>query len=200
MPDPSDELLLARGAAGDGEAFAALVDRYQSRVLGRCFNLLGDWEEAQDVFQETFLAVYDKAAGFRGDASFSSWLFRIATNFALMRLRRRGRSPLVPEGVSGLPEGPLYTPDGRHAAPVRSWGRRPDEELESAETLGALRDAIQALPEPYRVAVVLRDVEGLNMAEIAEATGASISAVKSRIHRGRLALREVLAVSLAEDA
>ena len=193
---PSDEVLFARVATGDGDALAVLVSRYQARVLGRAFNLLRNWEDAEEVFQDTFLTVYSRAGDFRGESKFSSWLFRVATNFALMRLRRRRRSPLVPEGPLGLPDGPAFSPLGRHAAPVPNWSRRPDEQLESQETLRALRRAIDGLVEPYRTAVVLRDVEGLSLKEIAAATGISVGAAKSRIHRGRLAVREALTAFL----
>ena len=136
-------------------------------------NMLKDPGEAQDAFQETFLTVFRKADGFRGEARFSTWLYRVAANHCLMRLRKRSRSPLV-----DLP------PDSPALDPADT-GPLADEALDTERGLAALREAIDALPEPYRTAIALRDVEGLSLGEISSITRASVPALKSRIHRGR---------------
>lgn len=182
-PDPSDLELLDRIALGGARAeasFAVLVGRYEARVYGMSLKMLGDAGEAQDAFQDTFLTVFRKAEGFRRESRFSTWLYRVTANHCLMRLRKRARRKTSP--ASELPEGSpaLDPPDDRPLA---------DAAFETEEGLAALRTAIDELPEPYRTAVVLRDVEGLSLAEICAATGDSVAALKSRIHRGRLQLR-----------
>ncbi|MFL5262872.1 MAG: sigma-70 family RNA polymerase sigma factor [Anaeromyxobacteraceae bacterium] len=198
MPTPAesprpDGDLVALAASGDGAAFSELVQRHQNKVYGVAVHILRDPSEAEEVVQETFLAALEKMAGFRGDAAFSTWLHRVAANAALMRLRRRRRSPEAPADTAVDDLLPHFDATGRiDSTPHHDWSKRADEQLSDREVRSAIERAIQNLPEDYRIVFLLRDVEGLSSEEMAEILGISVAAVKSRLHRARLALREAL--------
>jgi RNA polymerase sigma-70 factor, ECF subfamily len=186
----TDEELVARATRGDEPAFEALVERYQHRAFGLARRLVGSESDAQDVLQESFLSVHRKLSSFRGDSRFSTWLYRIVTNAALMNLRARARRRQEPLD-SYLPR---FDANGRHLGEPA--------ELESAahavERLDrqALADKAQAglarLPEIYRTAFVLRDLEELPTADVAEMLGVGADVVRQRVHRARLMLRGYL--------
>lgn len=178
-----DAELCRRVGAGDDRAFERLVERYQHRIYAFCARLLGDRAEAEDVAQEVFLTLYRNAAEFRGESSFSTWLYRIAKNQALNRIKyldRRGRKQRQQSGAS-----PLDGPDQPEA--------RPDALLEGGQTAALVQAAIGELEVEHRAVLVLRDLEDLSYEEISAATGLPIGTVKSRIHRGRTALAARLA-------
>ena len=194
---PSDVELVALAAAGDGAAFGELVQRHQERVYALAVRLLRDPSEAEEVVQEAFLAALEKLSGFRGDAAFGTWLHRVAANAALMRLRRRRRAPdaALEEQVESL----LFAFDGAgriDEAPRHDWSKRADDQLGDREVRCAIEAAVQNLPEDYRIVFLLRDVEGLSSEEMSGLLGISVAAVKSRLHRARLVLRERLNVLL----
>jgi len=180
-PPEEDDALVRRVAQGDTEAFRRLVERYQDRIYGFTLRLLGDAAEAEDIAQDVFVTLYRHADGFRGDAQVSTWLYRIAKNHALNRIKyldRRGRnSKTALHLLRDEPE------DG---------GRRPDQLHEERETLRYVQVALETLDEDFRLVVILRDLEGLSYEEIAEVTGLPRGTVKSRIHRGRTALAQRL--------
>lgn len=184
-----DAELVDRLKNGDEEAFAGLLRKYQGKVSRLAMNMTRNRGDAEEVTQDVFLAVYKKIGGFNGRAAFSTWLYRIASNAALMKLRVRRSEP----HLSIEEEGPAFTPDGLHAHPIVDWSDLPDKRLFGAEGRRILKEAISALPMDYRVVVVLRDVEGLSNQEVAEILGATVPLVKSRLHRARLVLRERLA-------
>ena len=186
---PGDAELVSRLKRGDEEALAGLLRRYQGKVYRLAMNMTRNPQDAEEVTQDVFLAVYRKIGDFDGRAAFSTWLYRVASNAALMKLRGRRREP----HFSVEEEGPTFAPDGHHARPVADWSELPEDQLLSAERRRVLAQAIEALPPDYRGVVVLRDIEGLSNQEVAEIVGATVLAVKSRLHRARLALRERLA-------
>jgi RNA polymerase sigma-70 factor (ECF subfamily) len=148
---------------------------------------------AQEVLQEAFLNAYQKLPLFRGEAQFSSWLYRIAANSALMRLRRKRRAP---DTLSDQPlelSGPRFSAEG-YLEPTSSsdWSQRADEKMMSGELGNAINKAVQELPADYRTVFLLKDVDGLSNEDIANALDLTVPAVKSRLHRARLALREKL--------
>lgn len=195
-PPPDGELVVL-AAAGDGAAFGELVQRHQERVYGLAVRLLRDPAEAEEVVQETFLAALEKLAGFRGDAAFGTWLHRVAANASLMRLRRRRRAVDAPvdEPLDALL--PVFDAAGRiDAPPSHDWSKRADEQLGDREVRRAIEAAVQNLPEDYRIVFLLRDVEGLSSEEMSGLLGISVAAVKSRLHRARLVLRERLGAFL----
>jgi len=190
---PLDGDLVALAASGDGAAFSELVQRHQDKVYALALHLLRDPAEAEEVVQETFLAALEKLSTFRGDAAFSTWLHRVGANAALMRLRRRRRAP---EGPAEQPVEellPRFDATGRiDSTPHHDWSKRADDQIADREVRLAIERAVQNLPEDYRIVFLLRDVEGLSSEDMAELLGISVAAVKSRLHRARLVLREEL--------
>jgi RNA polymerase sigma-70 factor (ECF subfamily) len=188
--ETSDETLAARAASGDGPAFEALVIRYQARVFRLARRLTGNDGDAQDAQQDAFLQVYRSLPSFRGDARFSTWLYRIATNAALMLCRARARRP-----AQSLEEYlPRFDAGGQHAATpdeLRVAGRA-DELLDRQLLAEKARAGIERLPDLYREAFVLRDLEELTTADVAEVLGLEPAAVRQRVHRARLMLRGYL--------
>lgn len=190
---PDDTSLVTRVKAGDYDAFEIIVSRYQDRVYGLALSMLRDEVEAQDVVQETFLNVFRKVDTFRGDSAFSSWLYRIAANNAMMKLRGKRRSMQV----SIEDHLPRFNEEGHHLSPVDDWSRRVDRVMENKELGGKIRSAVEKLPEKYRIVFLLSDIQDLSMKEVGEALGLSIPNVKTRLHRARLFLRGELAQYLA---
>lgn len=186
---PGDVVLVECLKRGDDEAFAGLLDRYQGKVYRLAMNLTRNPEDAEEVMQDVFLTVYRKIESFNGRAAFSTWLYRITANTALIKLRGRRREP----HLSIEEAGPVFTADGSFARPVADWSDLPENHLLTAELRQVLEQAIEALPLDSKAVVVLRDIEGLSNREVAEILGTTVLAVKSRLHRARFALRERLA-------
>ena len=176
--DP-DVALLAATAAGDAGAFEALVHRHQDRVIGVCQRLLGDREDARDAAQDVFLKVYRKAGSFRPRARVSTWIYRIAVNLCLNRLRRRKLVRFLPLAGSNRPAAEDDAPERDPEDP----GPAPDARLEARRRWAATRRAIDALPESQRTVLVLARFEGLSYREIAGVLGITVGAVESRLFR-----------------
>jgi RNA polymerase sigma-70 factor, ECF subfamily len=182
-----DIALLGRAQDGDVEAFESLVERHKDRLFGLALRMTRSEADAAEVVQDTFLAAYQNLKRFRGEAAFGSWLHRIAANNALMRLRHQRVVEAATEELS-VPE---FTERGSLAeVPEVDWSRRADEKVLDEELGRAIRQGTDTLPEGYREVFLLKDVEGMSYEEIAEMMGISVPAVKSRLHRARLALRE----------
>jgi RNA polymerase sigma-70 factor (ECF subfamily) len=172
--------LLARARAGERRAFSILAERHQHQVFTLALRLAGDRDLAADISQEALLRAWRGIGSFRGDARFSSWLYRITVNVAWTQLDRRRRTQNSPlEAVENM------------AAPLSSYDN-PEMALETANLRGRLRRALLRLPQRARVVVVLRDVYNWSHAQIAEALGISVSASKVRLHRARKRLRTML--------
>ena len=180
-----DEELLARAKSGDVVAFEQLVERHQNQVYALALRMMRSEADAAEVTQETFFNAYQGLAGFRGDAAFGSWVHRIAANQALMRLRHKK----VREGAEGALAEPEFTERGSLASQPAEWAKPADAQALDAELGRAIQQATDQLPEGYREVFLFKDVEGLSYEEIAEALGITVPAVKSRLHRARLALR-----------
>ncbi len=180
LPDEGD--VVARASAGDRNAFARLMEHYQSACYGLAWRLLGDAEMAADATQDAFVHAYDAIGRFRGGV-FRSWILRITANASYDMLRRTQRRPTSP--LPGPEEGQPELPDAGAPNPVAEAVR--------AELYRHLDVALQRLPDDQRTAVVLCDVYGMDYNEVAAATDSALGTVKSRIHRGRLRLRELLA-------
>lgn len=186
--DPEDEALVARAKAKDTAAFEQLVRKHHAQVYRLALTMVKNPRDAEEVTQETFLNVHRKLDAFRGDSKFSSWLYRVTANFALMRLRKQRRQPQVL--LDDLL--PQYYENGQVERPSSDWSERADRQLENKELGVKINDAIGQLPEKYRIILVLRDVENLSNEEIAHTLGMSVPAVKSILHRSRLFVREAL--------
>ncbi|WAM25516.1 RNA polymerase sigma factor [Myxococcus sp. NMCA1] len=184
-----DRQLLSRAQDGDVSAFEALVDAHRDKVYGLALRMTRSEADAAEITQDTFLSAYQHLRDFRGDAAFGSWVHRIAANHALMRLRHRR----VAQAAEQELQGPEFTERGSLADyPQTDWSRDAEEKALDAELGSAIQQASDRLPEGYREVFLLKDVEGLSYEQIAEATGDSIPAIKSRLHRARLALREAI--------
>lgn len=169
-------------ADGDARAFGDLISLYQRRIHAFCARMLQDPSEAEDLAQDVFLTVYQNAKEFRGESSFTTWIYRIARNQTLNRIKyleRRGRSSR--KSLDDLGEERLESED-----------RAADDLVEGEQSVRLVRAAIEALPEQQKTVLILRDIEGLAYEEITEITGLALGTVKSRIHRARSALAEAL--------
>jgi RNA polymerase sigma-70 factor, ECF subfamily len=175
---PSDLLLVERASGGDVRAFEVLVRRYQLPIIRLCVGMLGDQNAAEDAAQDVFFSVWRSMGRFRGDAQFSTWLFRVAMNQCLRDIRRR------PAQTARLPED------------LPATGGSPQGELDAAEGYAVVSAAVGRLSSEQRAALLLREVEGLSYEQIAEVLGVSMAAVKSRIYRARTDLvRDLSAAS-----
>jgi len=179
---------------GDKAAFAQVVELYADRLYNLVLKLIGDPLEAEDVLQEAFLNAYRNIGQFEGRSNVGTWLYRIAYNAAMMHRRKR-----EPETVS-IDE-PLTLDDGEDVPrQFFDWCCLPEHDLLSSEALEYMDRAIQMLPDALRAVFVLRDIEGLSTTEVADVLGLTIPAVKSRLHRARLFLRERLTEYFSEWA
>jgi len=188
-PTPTDEELIARARAQDFAAFETLLGRYEDKVYRLAYRILRNETDAKEILQETFVSIWRKLDTFKGDSQFGSWVYRIATNAALMRLRAHRRHPEV--STEELPIGYL----DNYGTPMpagENWSKRPDDDLQSTELRAHIQKAVDALPDIYRTVFVIRDVEGLSTEETAEALGISVPTVKTRLHRARIALRDAI--------
>jgi RNA polymerase sigma-70 factor (ECF subfamily) len=193
MDRTSDRQLIARLQAKDESAVQELAERYSSRIYQLALRHMKNREDAEEVTQDVLMKVYRKVNAFRGDAALSSWIYRITFNTAMSRLRNtrlarqadqeRERALAAAAAGEERPRAPRQTPD---------WSRMPDEELLRAQLREAVAQAIRELPEIYRAPVVLRDIEGLTTEEASTRLRLKDQTLKSRLHRGRLMLRERL--------
>ncbi len=183
----SDELSLVQAAKkGDVSAFGELVKRYDRNVFRIALHITQNREDAEDVVQDAFLKAYENLEQFQGQSKFYTWLVRIAVNEALMKLRRRR-----PERMVSLDQ-EVQTEEDSMPREVADWSPNPEQLYNQSELRDILGKTIQGLPPSFRTVFVLRDVEGLSTEETAQALELSVPAVKSRLLRARLQLRERL--------
>ena len=179
--------MLAGLRAGEDTAYETLVRAYGGRLLQVARRFLGD-ADAGDAVQEAFLAAFKAIDRFDGKSRISTWLHRIVVNASLMRLRKKSHQ--VEQSLEPLL--PTFLEDGHRAQVGKAWEPNPEEHFEQEEVRTLVRKAIDRLPVNYRSVLLLRDIEGLSGAEAGEMLGITPNAVKVRLHRARLALREVL--------
>jgi RNA polymerase sigma-70 factor (ECF subfamily) len=185
-PAFDESALVTRAKAGDMDAFSELVRHYDRRVFRMAKQITQNDDDAEDVLQETFLKAYTHLDDFQGNSKFYTWLVRIAVNEALMKLRKRRSDRTVP-----LDE-PIDTGEDEMVREIAVWDENPEDTYSREELADILDQAIQSLKPAYRTVFILRDIEEMSIEETAEALGLSISAVKSRLLRARLQLREKL--------
>jgi len=178
--------LVAQARQGDSTAFNELAERYQRNIFRLAQNITQNREDAEDVLQETFLKAYEHLPDFHGDSKFYTWIVRIAVNEALMKLRKRKWDKTV-----WLDE-PVDTGEDSVAREIAVWEDNPEQRYAKEELHEILDKAVNGLAPPYRTVFVLRDMEGLSTEETAEALDLSVPAVKSRLLRARLQLRDKL--------
>ena len=178
----SDALVVRDLKKGDAKAMEEIVRRYSNKVYNLAYHLTRDSAAAEEIMQDVFLTVIAKIATLTNEAYFSTWLYRVTTNAAYGFLRKEKKFS---------EQTPVEDLDGEHHASV-DWSELPDDVLLSEESREVLKRSIDSLPEAMRTVVIMKDMEGLKNEEIAEALGISVPAVKSRLHRGRLMLRDQL--------
>jgi RNA polymerase sigma-70 factor (ECF subfamily) len=192
VTETSDLTLIQALQRGDVAALEELMERHSARAYRVAFGITRNSADAEEAVQDAFLALYQKADAFEGRAALSTWLYRVVTNAALMK--RRGRRHEVE--VSLEARLPTFREDGSRAGDMTvlmtDWSQNPEATLLSRETQTLLEHAIEGLPDLFRTVLLLRDVEGLSNEEVAEIVGESVAAVKSRLHRARMTLREEL--------
>ena len=190
--DTDQEISLEALQAGDRAEFARLVDEYSTQIYRLALKMLGDEQDAEDVLQNTFMKVLQSIDKFEGRSSLSTWLYRIGVNEALMLLRRQ--KPTISVAMD-------YEDDAdeiQHPTQFTDWCCLPEEDLLSDEARRHLDKAIRRLPEKLQVVFLLRDIEGLSIRETSEALDLSETAVKTRLLRARLNLREQLSTYYGE--
>ena len=184
-----DTALVKAFLEGNKASFDGLVLKHKDRVFNLCHKFLGDYQDANDAAQETFVKAYRALNRFRFESTFSTWLYRIAVNTCKNKLKSseyRHRKKTVTLENPGVSDG------GIHSIEIRDETQSPMVELERKESLVLIHKAIESLPAAQRVVVVLRDIEGLPYEEIARITGHSLGTVKSKLSRARLDLRKKL--------
>lgn len=193
-----DQDLVHRAKAGDLEAFETLANRYERKVYTLALRMLRNEHDAEDVTQETFLSALEHLAGFREEATFSTWLLRIASHAALKVIRkRRGLNTIsLEEATEPQPNGESIP----HPEFIADWRESPEQLVHSREVQRLLDEALAELDEKHRLVFLLRDVEGLSVAETAAALELSEANVKVRLLRARLQLRERLTRRLGEPS
>jgi len=184
-PDLPDDELVRLAQGGDTRAFDELVSRYRDRVFRLSFKILRHEDDAAEAMQDAFLSAYRGIKNFKAESTFSTWLYRVATNASLMKYRKRRDDHVsLEQSQSRVPDAePLAIPD---------WSQQPLEELLDDETRQVMEDGLRRLPEDLRIVFILRDEDGHSNAEVAEMLQLSVAAVKSRLHRARIALRDRL--------
>ncbi len=185
-PSDTDALLVQKAKQGDYQAFEALVHRYDRKIYNMAYRLLGNRADAEDILQETFLKAFENLTKFRGDASFYTWVMRIAVNTTLLRFRKSAhRNSIALDEFTDQEE-------NFHPRVVVSWEDNPEQKYSRMENMRILRRAIRRLPAIYRTVFWLRDVEEFSNEEVARMLHLSVFAVKSRLMRARMELRERL--------
>ncbi len=197
---PNDAALVQRLQAGDAGAFTELVLRYQDRVFNAAWRICGNAEDARDVTQDAFLKAYESIGSFRGASGFYTWVFRIAVNLAISHRRSMKRRPT--QSLDAPAEHHLA---GSQAATLaaRVQEQQPHDPASrgmSSEMQGHVVTALQQIDDEFRAVIVLRDIEGFDYRQIADILDVAPGTVKSRLHRGRLALRKLLAPVLGLEA
>jgi RNA polymerase sigma-70 factor (ECF subfamily) len=183
--------LVARTKKGDQKAFTELVDIFSERIYNLGLRILKNPDDAADVLQETFLAVYEKIDSFDGRSNFFTWLYRIATNFALMKLRKEKRTVYTDQDMEEHYDSP-------EKIQIHEWQNLPLKDMLNEEFRKHLEHAIDRLPEIYRSVFLLRDMENMSIKETSKILGITESNVKIRLKRARVYLREELAAYMEE--
>lgn len=182
----NEKLLLERAKKGEVEAFELLIERYQKKVFNIALKMLGNYDDASELAQEAFIKIYKSIKGFKEESSFSTWVYRIATNVCLDELRKRKNRKLT------YLDEVIQSEDGDLKREIADQGLSPDAIAEQKELKRALNQAILSLSEEHRVVLIMRDLHGMTYEEIAKVTKCPEGTVKSRINRARLSLKETL--------
>jgi RNA polymerase sigma-70 factor, ECF subfamily len=189
----TDEVLVARARGKDEGAFEELVTRYEDKLYRLAMRFVRNETDAQEILQDAFLSAWRNLPTFEGRAQFGSWMYRVTVNAALMLLRSRNRHPEVAvDDVEPTVLNNAVAESGQLMRANADWAQRPDDQLQSDELRKHIQTSVDALPDGLRTVFLLRDVEELSTEDTADLLGLSVPAVKTRLHRARLALREAI--------
>ena len=191
-----DGELLTGLRAGTPSAVDELLRQYQGKIFNLAMSILKNESDAEEAAQDVFMTVIRKADTFQGNSAFYSWMYRICVNTCLMRLRRKRRD----QTVSIEEFMPVFTDEGMHASPMDDWSKEVERDALNEELGRLIRKYTEELSEKYRVVFVLSDVEGISNEETARILGITVPAIKSRLHRGRIYLRERLSRYLRDGS
>lgn len=178
-----DQLLVERSKKGDREAFEHLVRLYENKVYTIAYRLMGNYADASDLAQDAFIKIYQALPNFRGDSSFSTWIYHITVNVCRDELRKRQRRPTVSLDDNS-------SENNNNTYEIRSNDPGPEEMLDRSETQAMIQSCLNTLSDDYREIIVMREIQELAYEEIAEILGCSLGTVKSRLSRARQALKE----------
>lgn len=197
VPEPgaaSDEDLVVKAQAGDYVAFEDLVRRHQRRTYAVALGIVKNSAEAEEVVQETFLSAFEHLEGFRGDSRFSTWIYRVASNHALMKLRKKKPEAIgdVTDLEPSMSRAQMRSEGTSPFDALSQWARRPDEAADANEVQQALESALDALSDDDRALLLMRSIGEASHEVLAERFNTTVPAVKSRLHRVRLNLRALL--------
>ena len=196
LSEIADAELVNRAKTGELDAFETLTTRYEQRVFSLAMRMLRQEQDAEDVTQQTFLSALENLGGFRGEASFATWLFRIATHAALKVIRKQKGLKMV--SLEAATEGTDQVDSIPHPDFIADWRQSPEQLVQKNEVQRLLDEALARLDEKHRLVFLLRDVEGFSVKETAEALGLSEANTKVRLFRARLQLREELTRTLGD--
>jgi RNA polymerase sigma-70 factor (ECF subfamily) len=189
----SDDALVERARTKDEAAFEELVARYEDKLYRLAMRFVRNETDAQEILQEAFLSAWRNLPAFEGRAQFGSWMYRVTVNAALMLLRSRSRHPEVTvDDVEPTVLNDAVAESGQATRGSSDWSQQADEQIQSKELRQHIQTCVDNLPEGLRTVFLLRDVEEISTEDTAEILGLSVPAVKTRLHRARLALREAI--------
>lgn len=194
MINLSDIELVKKSKKGDFEAFAELIRRHETKIYSLAYNYMRNSEDAEDTLQETFLKAYISLPSFREEAKFATWLYRICVNICYSKIRKKKIEVVLSLDSS------VETPEEEVHREILDWSKNPESQLLAEEMREVLNKAIEKLPKEYKEVFILRDIEGLSNQEVSEILGESIAAVKSRIHRARLFIRQEIDSYFKKDS
>ncbi len=190
MPLQTEEALIQAAIQRDAEAWKFLLDQYGGKMYGMALRFLSNEKEAEDAVQEVWILVSQKLTEFRGDCKLGTWIYRITANKCLERIRSSKKQKEKTESIDGLM--PEYIEDGHYKKEFADWSQRPDKEADQNALKCEIEKTVNSLPEEYREVLVMRDIEGFSGEETAEMLGINEAAMKTRLHRARMAVREKL--------
>lgn len=192
----TDDELIKLIKEKDYSAFEEIVERYSPKAMRLALKITRNKEDAQDVIQDTFVSIYKNINSFRGDSAFSSWIYRICTNFALMKLRARKRD----NQSDSMDENPNMDLEklAEHTHSESDWSEKAEKLLLRQELRDKIDSAIDKLPDDYRIVFIMKDIEDMSIEEIGKELGLTVPAVKSRLHRARLFLRKEISKYIEE--
>ncbi|NLM44449.1 MAG: sigma-70 family RNA polymerase sigma factor [Clostridiales bacterium] len=184
--EEQEKLLVYRSKKGDIDAFEELIYNYEKKAYNIAYRIMGNEEDAKDMAQEAFIKIYKSIGNFRGDSTFSTWLYRIVTNVCLDELRKRKKNNTVPLEMS------IESEKGTAIVELSAEKETPEDIYEQVEKKQLIQSAISSLSEDYKTVIILRDVQGFSYEEIATMLNCSLGTIKSRINRARNLLKDKL--------